>query len=620
MDGAELSAARPDRLHAAAWCAAIVAALLMAHPYRGITHDNILYVAQALSRLYPEVFLGDVYFQWGSQDRYSFFSPIYSTLIRLLGLDAANLSLSLASLFLFLGGSYALVRALLPAGRRVPALAFIACSIGVYGGMGDLHMVETFVTPRLAVQAATLFALALLVSGRPLASLALLVAGALLHPLIALAGALYWWLYLVIGDRRWLWLLLLALVPAGAGLAGVAPFTQLFQSFDAAWLAPIHRENPMLFVSDWRPLDASLLVFDLAMLSMGAVVAPAGLRRALAAALATAAAALAITLVAVDGLNNVLITNLQPWRALWIVHWMALVALAAIALHLWEEGGAGRIVAALCVLGFVSRGSPVSVVVSLAAAGLFACRHRLAPDGRQVRVVLYVIGAGALANWATAAVKASEQGYEAVDVATDAILRALSLPLPILAAVALVAWLVVSRPRDARTALLAAAALLALAVIAWDRRTPYSAYLESEAANEHPFRQFVAPDKQVLWNWDLTAVWVLMRRRSYFSSYQHAGQMFSRETAMELARRKALVAPLRGPEGACAFSNRLRKNDYCRIAPELVRDVCRAAPDIDYVVTETRFGERALAEWTPPVELPFRVHYYLYDCKRFSAG
>jgi len=381
-EGAVLSArqqtvfTRDEIFRGFTWFAVIVAAFLLARPYAGIVHDNILYVGQALARLNPDIYRGDVYFQWGSQDRYTFFSPIYSALILHLGLGPANLTLVLVSLGLFLAASFALVRVLVPPGLRGLAMVFIACSNGLYGGLSSLRMAEAFVTPRPLVQAATLFAVLLLVSGRRNWSLAVLAASALLHPLFAFAGMLYWWLYHVIQDRRWWWLLALGVIPTVAGLAGLAPFTQLFQNFDSMWLDAIFRENPMLFVAKWKHVDWGLVVFDLVILLMGTYLAEGVAQRAMRAAIVTAFAALGITAIGVDLLQNVLLTNVQIWRALWIVHWMALAALPFVAARLWSEGATGQLLAGLAVFGFVARGLPASLAASRSVACSPGCRRR----------------------------------------------------------------------------------------------------------------------------------------------------------------------------------------------------------------------------------------------------
>lgn len=612
--------ARDELLRGFTWSAVIVAAFLLAHPYTGITHDNILYVAQALAWLNPDIFRGDVYFQWGSQDRYTFFSPFYGGLILLLGLESANLTLVLVSLGLFLAASFALVRVLVPPRQRGLAMVFVACSSGLYGGLSQLHMAEAFVTPRLPVQAATLLAILFLVSGRRNWSLVVLAMSALLHPLIAFAGMLYWWLYQLAEDRRWWWLLALGVIPVGAGLAGLAPFSQLFQSFDRTWLDAIARENPMLFLARWRYADGGLVAFDLLILFMGAHLAEEPFRRAMKAAIGTAIAALGITLVGTDVLQNVLLTNVQIWRALWIVHWMALAALPIVVARLWREGGTSQLVAGLAVFGFVSRGLAVALDASVVAAALFHYRSRFALGKTLVRVMLCALAAGGSIGWLVGVFKIREYTWASVKPDIDIVLGALSLPLPLLVLATALTWFGLARRHDPRPAALVAMCVLAFSAAVWDRRTPIGAYIESAGPGSHPFSRIVAPDKQVLWNWDLTAVWVLMQRRSYFTSYQHAGQMFSRDTAMELLRRRAAVMFQRSQESACAISNRMQKSDeLCRVDPEAIRDVCDKAADLDYIVLETSFRGKWLASWTPPVEIAgFRPHYYLYDCKSFS--
>ena len=70
-------------------------------------HDNILYLAQALARLQPDIYRGDIYLAWGSQDQYTVFSPLYAWLIAHFGLQWANMSLVIVSQVLFLAGMLA---------------------------------------------------------------------------------------------------------------------------------------------------------------------------------------------------------------------------------------------------------------------------------------------------------------------------------------------------------------------------------------------------------------------------------------------------------------------------------------------------------------------------------
>src|SRR5688500_111963 len=122
-------------------------------------------------------------------------------------------------------------------------------------------------------------------------------------------------------------------------------------------------------------------------------------RAAVVATLHATVAVLATTLLGADLLHNVLITNLQPWRALWLAHWLALAGLPIVALRLWNEGPATRLVAGLLLFGFATRGHPTSFAAALLAVALLAGRSRLALRPALVDAVLALLAAGALASW-----------------------------------------------------------------------------------------------------------------------------------------------------------------------------------------------------------------------------
>jgi len=613
---------RDAALRGFTWCAIVISCFILAHPYAGIVHDNVLYLAQALLRLSPDIYGGDAFFQWGSQDQYTLFSPIYSWLIVHLGLSTANVMLLLLAQGLFLAASFALVRVLIPTGLRGFAMVFIVTSIGLYGGRLLFRMAEPFVTPRAFVEAATLLAIAVLVSGRRGWALALLAAGALLHPLLALAGMVYWWLYQALDDRRWWWLLALGVIPAAAGIAGIAPFTQLFQSFDEKWLAILIEDNANVFVTLWTHIDWGLVAFDGAVLFIGMHFAEGVTRRAFKAALVTAVVMLGATFVAADLLHNVLLTSVQPWRALWIVHWMAAAALPFVGSCLWKQGAASQLAASLLVFGFVTRGLSASFAASLLAVALFHFRNRIAINPRIVRIAICSLAAAAFVNWMAIVLRVHQYVFiDSVTPVADFVIRALSKPLPLLVFAAAVAWFGLARQQHrARAGALVAAGFLALAVAVWDQRIPFMAYIDSAPPGSHPFSRIVAPHQQVLWHGNATAPWVMMQRRSYFSDTQRSGQVFNREMTMELARRKKAIAPLVFQEELCKLMNGLsNRNDSCEPDLETIREICRDARDLDFIVLETSIANQWAASWTWPVPIAGRRgYYYLYECKTIA--
>jgi hypothetical protein len=623
MEKEETLLTRDAVLRGFTWFAVIVGCFILMHPYAGIVHDNVLYLAQALLRLNPDIYGGDPFFQWGSQDRYTLFSPIFAWLIVHLGLSAANVALLLLAQVLFLIASFALVRILFPPGLRGFAMLFVVCSVGLYGGFFLFRMAEPFVTPRGVVEAATLFAIALLVSGHRVWAFVLLAIGALLHPLVAFTGLAYWGLYHLLDDKRWWWVLGLGIIPAAAGLAGIAPFTQLFQSFDKQWLAILVENNGNVFLTQWRHYDWAMVAFDVAVLFIGTQFAAGVTRRAFNAALATAAMALGTTFIAADLLHNVLLTSVQPARALWIVHWMAAAALPFVASKLWNEGPLGRLAAGLLVFGFVTRGLPTSFAASVLALALFHFRGRIVISPWIVTLALIALAAGAFANWVAITSRVHLYAFfDSVSPIADFVIRSISKPLPLLVLASAIAWFGLARGKRMPLAALAAAAALTLTAMLWDQRTAFNAYVESAELGTHPFSRIVAPHQQVLWHGNATAPWIMMQRRSFFSDAQSSGQVFNREMALELTRRKKTLSALTFQVQFCELMNNLNgNNDSCEPNLQTVRDICQEARNLDFIVLETSIDHKWVASWTWPVPVGGRrPYYYLYECKSLARS
>ena len=71
-----------------------VIAWILSHQYLGIFHDARLYTLQALARLAPASLSQDVFLRFGSQDRFTLFSPLYAAASRLLGVENAAAALT----------------------------------------------------------------------------------------------------------------------------------------------------------------------------------------------------------------------------------------------------------------------------------------------------------------------------------------------------------------------------------------------------------------------------------------------------------------------------------------------------------------------------------------------
>ncbi len=610
-----------DGVRAAAWFCLVVAVFLGARGYFGFVHDNILYLAQALARLEPEIYQGDIYLAWGSQDRYTVFSPVYAWLIGNYGLESANLLLVGTALSLFLGASFIFVRTWVPAGMHGYAMLFIAASNGLYGASFIFKMGEQFAIPRPFVEALVLFGAALLVSGRRTAAFALVLMGGLLHPLVALSGLIFCWLYLVVGDRRWLWMLLFGLIPLAAGIAGIAPFGQLLQRFDPQWLGALLNGNQHVFVSEWQVYDWALIAWDVSVLVMAHAMAEGGLRRVARTGLALAAVSLGVTVIGADLLRNVLITNLQIWRGMWIVHWLALAFLPWVLRGLWNAAPAGKLVAGAALFGFFLRGLYAGLFSALFSLLLFFAREKLTLDRRIANLALWVFGVGAYLHWYAISDRANARAPDVwLDPVQYFVHESASKPFVLVSIALAVVFLGLRRGR-VRAAALVALALLAVAVATWDRRLPIKKYAETVSLGSHPFSRYVRRDQEIFWYEEPSAPWVLMQRRSYLSGAQAAGQMFNRGTAMQLMERREVMNALEFQEQFCQFMNKgNNRDDACVDDVQPLVDACRDGKGLDFIVLETRRGNVAVATWTPPVEYPaYRPTYYLYDCKQLAG-
>ncbi len=603
------------------WCALIAAVLVAAHPYAGVVHDGILYLAQALAHIYPDIYAGDLFFKWGSQDQYSVFSSLYSALIASLGLNEANVLLVVLSQGVFLGASFLVVRRLLPPGLHGFGLLMLACSNGIYGGQFIFRVAEPFVTPRPFAEAATLFAVALLVSGRKFSALAVLLGSALLHPLVALAGLLYAWIYLVMQDRRWAWALLLAVPGLAAGLAGMEPFVQLFRQFDPEWLATLVDRNPHIFLKRWTSHDWSLVACDLAIAAAAYRLADGLARRALGAALVLAASTLALSFVGADLLHNVLLTNLQPWRGLWLVHWMSAAVLPFLAWRMWREGPVGQVIAGLAVYVFMLRGLPSGLAAAALMVLVFVGRERVSIRPRLVHAVLIGLAAAGLANWLMVLWRTRENALAAGTPIHEYVINALSKPFVLLVLGSAIGLWLLRDPKRWQKALVALV-LAGLTPFLWDQRSPFARYIETTPMGTHPFSKIVGRNQEVFWYRDVLTPWVLMQRRSYMSGAQKAGQMFNRNTAMEFRERSAALNIMEFQAEVCRWVNAANnRNDSCVPNLETLVTTCTEAKGLDFIVLQSRIGKQWVASWTPPIDLPYRrPYFYLYDCKNVLRG
>jgi len=617
--------ARWIALAGAVWVAALC---FLCEPYRGVRHDAQIYFGQAQLHLTPQWMSHDLFFVYGSQDRYSVFSSLFAPILQAFGPVEGEIGALLILHVLFWVAAWCLVKPL-PSQARWPMLAVVALMPHFYGGSQTFSFSEPFLTARSLAEPFCLFALVAFERRRLVWTVVCLGLALVSHPLIALPVWVLVWYLLCADDRRWLWAGLLLLVPMLAGWFGVAPFDGLFKRYDEGWYAHVFQSNGFDFLRFWGKESWSLTIFDLSFLAIVSLDPGMPLRRLNRAAAVVGAAMLLLTGVLVDGMHLVLPTQLQLWRAMWIVHLLALLALYPGLAMLWRRGSAGRLAAAATALAAIIVNGQAQTGFVFAAASLLLAVLAMRGVALGRRIAIAGIAACALAAVVMGLILAIEMvltilqgirtGMAVADVASiPAAIPELMLSIAWLALVAAVAsrrpWAV---PASAAAGLLA----LACGVAQWDQRDDWARFVEAHYGQSNPFRVELPATAQVYWPDNMLAEWILFQRPNYVSTADEAGAVFNRAATVELERRKEVVLPMKIQTEACVRLALEGHASYdpndCKYTDEAIRDVCRApgAPDNVVLMNALRMPPQAVLNYQPPGRRP--EPYYLYDCHRF---
>lgn len=615
---------------------AFAAIWILAHPYRGIRDDGELYLGQALLHLNPEVFSKDLFFAYGSQDRFTLFSRIYAWAIEYFGIGPGTVTLLLGAQLSFACLTAVLLRRLYDGMLFWLGLALLFSYFPFYGPWVIFSYGESFLTARSVAEPLCLLALIMLIDGRTKASAALIIAAGLLHPLIAIATACFWWVYLALRDPRW-WLLAIAGVAVPIlGAFDLPPLQLVWHRYDSPWWQVVTTRDVFVLPTRWAMADWMNVAVDSAIVSFAVHLASDRSRRFLLAALVAGLVGVAAAMVGADLMRNVLLTSLQLWRTHWILHLVAVGMLPFVIHGLSRGPGTRRVTAALLVTAFVSTRYPGSAGAMLLALGIHIGAGRgFKVSGFCERVLLFVCAlatvaaVGAQLNlWIVGSPEPLGSGLFGNDLRPSPQLtswgtaaRAISYPL----VTVLIVWGLLRALRlrwSLPFAAFCAVSLGVLAIGAWDQRSPWSKYMEARPIKDQPFAGFIPPGRQVLWYGELLATWVVLSRPSWYSSSQGPGVLFNRGTALEYDRRRSIVDVLEGQEKTCMMIRGLFGNSH-QCSPDFgaVQAACRDAGNLDFIVTQSDLQGLATAEWTFAAPGPHReVRFYLYDCKRLVGG
>ena len=612
---------------AASW---IVALYFICNPYRGVRHDAVLYFAQMQMHLTPESLRGDLFFLANSQDGYSLFSTIFAPVLQALGLSSAEIVILLPLHAVFLFAAWQLTTGL-PAATRWCALGLALVLPHFYSSHHRLAFTEPFLTARSLAEPFAVLALAWLLRGRLVLAL---VAGGLAmisHPLVAVPIWLVGWRLLCAGDRRWNWAALVVVPIALLAWRGVAPFGDLARSYDADWFGIVKQANGFVFLSSWQFADWEQLVFDAGLLWLCARDTSLALGRLARASLVVTAACLVVSAVGGDLLHNILLTQLQLWRATWIAHLVAMLSLGPLLLGLWGRGGKGRLAVFAILLGAFTISSTLHTgwVAGLGAFGAVAlAESRVVVSTAMLRIgIAACIVAGLLISGVVAVSQYDQiqMGQESGILIgrVSAIPSALSL---LVVSVALLGLWPLIRP--GRIAIACSAACVAVLLVAgisqWDQRSGWARYVEQNQGKPNPFLPQIPVGATVYWPDDLLANWALLGRSSFFNVEQMSGTLFSRETSVIGMAHREAIRPLAFERRMCmtiAASGLAATTEAdCKPSDAAVHDVCHLGTlHPDFIVLNSPIEVPPLTSWHhPSADASGSADHFLYQCSKIK--
>lgn len=560
--------------------------------YQGLTDDAMLYTMQALARMRPEL-THDLFLRYGSQDNYTIFTPIFAWLIERIGLMPASAGLTLVFHIWSIIAAWFIARRITTSAVAWLAVGVLLVVPGEYGALGVFQHSEMFLTARLPAEALVLTSLALQLSDRPRLSLLLLATALCMHPLMAAPGVALWTLVRYPELRR----------PAlffGAAAAALLLLTATAVFFpmrplalmDPAWLDVVRSRSFYIFVDRWRAVDWDLALLPVLTLIYASVANEDVTLRKLSLAAALVAVLGALITAFTTFLPIELVVKGQAWRWMWIATFLSMIMLPVTVVTRWQALAPMQraSIVLLCVAWtvMVAWAFPIplaSALVVWSLALLWRGERIPAIYQKYVWILVLSVAAVLLSTVFGSVLALLELTFTTnrEPLLLERTRDVLGLTVPAVVIVVIV-WL--STVRSARlVGVTVAAVLTALAIFfvaplvyrnwtAMPYERAYPAFAEWRAAVDHR--------RSVLWPGDPLAVWLLLDSPGYLTIAQTAGVVFSRETAIEAARRAAVLRPMTGHDQFAIGGEKWRLSG--RMTDQAFQALC-ADPELGYVVT-----------------------------------
>jgi hypothetical protein len=599
------------------------------HRSQGIILDGKLYAVQAMARLHPGL-ASDVYLENTSQDRYTFFSHIYASIIGRVGLENAELLLFVMCTVWFLAAAWVLARELWSAEVAWLAVAMLVVTVGYYGAYRILHFSESYLTARSLAEALVVTSLACHFHGRRRMGLLVAVGAFFIHPIMALPGFLLL-ICLRFPIRQ-------TLIGAAAGLlltyvvaltASIAPASMhVFQLIDAPWLEVVRQRSQFLFFEYWTSNDWEMNVRPLLSLAVTASVIPEErIRRLCAAAALVGSVGMAVNYIVSSVGPVAILLQGQAWRWMWISSFAAILLLVPTAFCAWRDSKCGPICACLVISAWTFPAIQATAVLVL-AWGLWSLRTRINDNSAKylhwaAMAFVSIAVAWALATaWNGLTSPMAESGR---DPAWIADIRAVcALQIPAVMFVGLFWYVVTSRQTAWASALGAVMAVFAALILPGSLKQVGTLSSDAEFDEFADWRSAIPPANSVLvvpTGNSASFVWFTLLRPSYMSVDQSAGVVFARDAALEIRRRSEILLPIADPVWQLLKQNMRTAHGHKPqqttrpLTTQALISICND-PQLGFVAAKEDIGFEPIRHNHPGVWKDWN----LYDCRRVRLG
>jgi hypothetical protein len=450
-----------------------------------------------------------------------------------------------------------------------------------------------------------------------------MVVAMLLHPIIAAAGVTAW-IILVPGLARPRPAIaitaLVAVMLVGLSATGIGPF----RHFDAVWLGVLRDRLAYLFPTEWSVTEWVSTGVHAAILVVGIGFSRnEQIRRLCIATLITAVLGMLFASVESDGLHVIIAAQLQTWRWLWLLGVMSSLLLAPIAVDCWQSGDLGR-AAALSMLGASLIRPDETAALPALLACIAAVSYGKVREPLQTKVFLVaavVLLALSLVLLARdldkvlpelQAVRSQTLPYMVRIGEAQALAYGGLLPAAVLG---LACFSVQRATRRSAVLLAGLGAALLVSLSTYSALTwTHAKFPESRVQAFAPWRAAIPESAEVLWPDPPPSAWFELGRASYWSLYQMAGMVFSRDAMMMGTKRETTITPLLpGLGGALVAENHNTPPPQSKNARSAATGPC-ALPDITFYASWADLGPTPYPAVAPDAAKPHEM-LYLYRCE-----